>query len=72
MKSLARKKTIHNRLTSGELLSNDRLASSIASYGLLRLALAELKGCEESTMRVCTGGIAVVNGGAVKLILGDQ
>ena len=28
----------HNRLMSGELLSNDRLNSSVASHGLLRLA----------------------------------
>ena len=33
----------HNRITSGELLSNDRLALSVASYDLVRLALAELK-----------------------------
>ena len=30
----------HDRLTSGELLSNDRLAPAVASHGLVRLALA--------------------------------
>ena len=29
----------HNRKTSGELLSNDRLASSVASHGVVRLGL---------------------------------
>ena len=30
----------HNQLTSRELLSNDRLASSVASHGLVRLSLS--------------------------------
>ena len=34
----------NNRLTPGELLSNDRLTWSVGRYGLLRLALASLKG----------------------------
>ena len=45
----------YNRPTSSKLLSNDRLALSVASHGLVRLTLALLKGREMSTARVGEG-----------------
>ena len=58
-----RKNTTHNRLTSGELLSNDRLASSEASHGIVRLALDYSTGRKVSAAGVHHSGRAKVNWG---------
>ena len=49
----------NNRLTCDEFLSKDRLPSSVASYGLVRLALAELNWRELSA----TGYNGRIDGG---------